>query len=814
MEVFHIFFYTLRKHSRKEEILLKTHDETERNETLIEGRFMKQLFSVADTGYSVQKIRIYKFDAAVPLVASSRLCRNDTIIISGYMLPVGASNIVEYRGKWLQHEKYGLQFQVSNYKESVDVNNEKSVVRYICSGMKSTGVGPETAKKIYRKFGDNTLNVLKDDPEKVIDIPGISINRAKKLTESFQETESIRENLIFLNRVGISQKLASKISVLYGKNLISNVKSNPYCLYKVSGVSFDITENIAKKINYNMNSKERIKTAIIEALRINELSGHTGCLKSNLLKLVRQVLSPCIPEQKIINEVSSVMIKERMVYVSEKNEQMLIFRPETYNVETNVARKLVFLSDTMNSLNISKLNKDVSEIEKKNGLSLHYNQRKAIISGISNKVTIVTGGPGTGKTSVLNIVSQIYESYYPDKTILMLAPTAKAARRMSESTNRPAFTIHSGLHLTEDSMDVDDDFKLEADFIVVDEFSMVDIWLMNSLLKAIPDTAQVLFVGDINQLPSVQCGAVLKDIIESGCFPVVKLTKIFRQSGDSKILSNSLLINEKSTKIKYGDDFYLKEVDNEHIAAENIVDIFRKMVAQYGINNVVCLSPVRKGITGVNNLNNQIQNRVNPLKNGEIQYEFGNKIFRKGDIVMHLKNAKYCSNGDIGVVLDINVDKYGKYVEVLYSGNAPTNMQEYNIDYIVTKNYSVEVCKDKKGKIAFISSVKMKYYKNDLYDLDLGYAITIHKSQGSEYKCVITTIGHYHPRSLRVRNLLYTAITRAKENLIIVGEKEVMNQCILCDADNRITLLKEKIEYEYKKKCIIHSCTPINQLPL
>lgn len=732
----------------------------------IKARFIKEIYYNSDNDYHVQKVMMYSCNEKLEILEKNYILNNSSITITGTGLPCNTRNTVEYMGEFREDSKYGIQFQVSMFEDFVD-HNEKSIIGYLSSGI-IPGIGKAAAKKIYQKFGTDTLEILKKDPDQM-KVVELSEKKIASVMEYFKVNASAVQNVTFLTSIGMNAKLAIKVHQHFSmNNLEERIRENPYLLCSVDYISFSLVEEIAKKLSFPMNSEKRIEAGIIEALKENETTGSTGCLATTLLSLLHMVLSHSYPDQELINEVSHQMIRNEDVIARKIGDEILIFRPEAFHAESDIAMKLSSFLETIAPGYIRDMDGEIHRYEKRTGMKLHENQKEAVRQGLRNKLTIVTGGPGTGKTSVLKTIVNIFEDSFPEKRVMLLAPTGKAARGMSESTGKPASTVHSalGLRIQEDDEESEELQMLAADYIIVDEFSMVDIWVMQKLVTCIPDFSRLLLVGDADQLPSVQCGAVLHDLIESGEVPVVRLTKIFRQDEDSTILSNSLLIKEKKTCLKTGKDFHFYEELNPVKIVERVVALYCEAVDQYGKENVIYLVPQRKGLTGFEEMNRRIQDYINPKMDSEEMKSF-EYSYRAGDMVMHLVNENEVSNGDVGRVIKIAKDKNGSYMDVLY-----------------------------------FSDTTIRYYRPDLDKITLAYAISIHKSQGTEVPYVIMSLSNTQPLPLRTRNLLYTGITRAKKEIALVGDALSVKNCILKDGNKRITALGEILHQVHQKEVL------------
>ena len=668
----------------------------------------------------------------------------------GYCLPTAKDITYNMEGKW-ERDKYGMHFAMEKYEEVVSRTRE-GIIAYLASGQ-IKGIGKKTAEKIYNVFGEETLEILDLEPEKLLTVKGISKKKLKKIRDSYLASRGARDVIVLLAPYGVSPKRAVKLYREYGAETVDIIKNHPYRLCELTGIAFRTADKLALSMGFDPLSPERLDEALIYTLTDAESKGHLCLEKRKLLKDCAMLLATReLTPRMLIDRACELVKQERLISYDDSS-----FRTATAKVESSLANEIV--RQLKGSVPPYKdLDKVIAEEEKRLRFTLASEQREAIKMALTSKFCVITGGPGTGKTSVQRILLDLYKRRFPMNKIVCCAPTGKAARRMEQSTGMPASTIHSALCLRADE-DYDDAQPLDADLVLVDEVSMVDVYLAEKLLKAIPDRARLILVGDNDQLPSVGPGAVLKEIIECGLVPVVKLDRVFRQKEGSSIAVNAKLIRHGETELEFGSDFELIESPRLNASADKIEEIYLQQVEKYGLDNVVLLSPYRKKTeTGVNALNERLQAKVNPPSDGKLEVVFGQRTFRVGDKVMQTKNEEDIRNGDVGSIISISGDPSEEVIQIDF-GN---------------------------GRV-------VEYEDADLEMLDLAYACTVHKSQGDEYKSVIINLQRAHHVML-VRPLIYTAITRAKERVIIVGERKAVDMAIQkVDTEKRGTKLAMRI---------------------
>jgi len=676
---------------------------------------------------------------------------NQTLVGTFHEVTVGAVLIVE--GQWRVDKRYGRQFAAESWSETLPATIV-GIEKYLGSGLVK-GIGPKFAKLIVARFGLETFDVIENDADRLMEVYGIGKGRVEKIRASWEKQKDVKDIMVFLQGHGVSSTYAAKIYKQYGKESIEKVQSNPYCLADdIWGIGFKTADSIASKLGYENNDPRHCRSGI--AYTLNKLSedGHCYAEREQLVKSAKELLQA---EEEPITQALDDMIAHEDLMLDED----AIFLPPFYYAEVGVANKLRRLIETPIGKNIFDGGGTVTDDVSKRQGQIEYDdvQLSAIRRAILSKVMVLTGGPGTGKTTTtLGIISS-FETL--GQRILLAAPTGRAAKRMSEATGKEAKTIHRLLEFNPaDGYGRNDENPLEGDVLIVDESSMIDVILMNSLLKAVPLTMRLILVGDIDQLPSVGAGNVLRDIIDSGAVPVVRLTRIFRQAQSSRIVTNAHKINQgifpDISNGKTSDFFFIRQEDPEQ-AAQEIVNIVRNRIPKaYHIstNDIQVLAPMQRSVVGAISLNIALQEAINPMGDSLAR---GGFRYRRGDRVMQIRNNydKDVFNGDIGIVTSVDMEE--RTLTVSFDGNS--------IDYEDT----------------------------ELDELTLAYATTIHKSQGSEYPVVVIPLLMTHFVMLQ-RNLVYTGITRAKRLCIIVGTTKALayaihNQTVL----KRNTRLKERL---------------------
>ena len=685
----------------------------------------------------------------------------DEITCVGIFSTIAEGENIEATGDYTDHPTYGTQFKVVSFEEKAPEDQE-AIERYLGSGA-IKGIGLAMAARIVRRFKEDTFRIIEEEPERLAEVKGISERKAMEIASQVNEKRDLRQAMIFLQQFGITMNLAVKIYNKYGQEVYGILKENPYRLADdIEGVGFRTADDIAAKAGIRTDSDFRVRSGILYTLLQASGEGHTFLPQEELTAKTSELLGI---DKDIIEKNYMDLSIERKIIMKQSGEQMQIYSASFYYMEANTATMLREL-DIAYDVADAEIEQRIHNIEKQTGMQLDEHQVQAVKEAVRNGLLVITGGPGTGKTTTINTIIRYFEMEGMD--IFLAAPTGRAAKRMSETTGFEARTIHRMLELN-GGMEGSAGFErnetnpLETDLVIIDEMSMVDITLMNSLLKAIAPGTRLILVGDINQLPSVGPGSVLKDIIQSEAFNVVMLTKIFRQASTSDIIVNAHKINrgeEVSLDNKSMDFFFLKRYE-----ADIIINVVLQLVKQklpkfvdatpYDIQ---VLTPMRKGLLGVERLNGILQQYLNPPDKSKREKEHGDMVFREGDKVMQTKN-NYQLEWEICTKFGLTVDK---------------GMGIFNGDMgIITEiNDFAETL-----TVEFDEGRKVEYSYKLLDELELAYAITIHKSQGSEYPAVVIPLLS-GPSMLMNRNLLYTAVTRARKCVTLVGNDTTFNQMI------------------------------------
>ncbi len=715
---------------------------------------------------------------------------DDEIVCTGVFRDVDVGDTIEAEGEYVSHPVYGDQFKVSSYEISVP-DDAASMQRYLGSGA-IRGIGEALAKRIVSKFGDDTFRIIEDEPERLAEISGISLKKARDIGVQMAEKRQMRDAMIFLQQYGIGNALSVKIYNTYGDRIYSVIKENPYQLSEdINGVGFKTADEIAEKAGILVDSDYRIRSGILYALSQACVDGNTYLPMDELIKRTIQVLQTRpgyeICEDNIRTHISNLVMDRKIVCKNDSD----VYGASYFYEEQGCAVMLeaLNLSENTTPKEEEEYRQSILHLEESKGIELDDLQRDAVLKSITNGIVIITGGPGTGKTTTINTIISYYASAGLD--IMLAAPTGRAAKRMTEATGYEAKTIHrllevsgqmsddtslrsSGVHFERNR-----DNPLEADAIIIDEMSMVDIHLFYALLKALVPGVHLILVGDSSQLPSVGPGQVLHDLIDSGKFPTIYLKKIFRQAEESDIVMNAHRIHDGQKPVldNKSKDFFFLERSDAGVSYKHMIQLIRDKLPSYvdaQLFDIQVLTPMKKGALGAIQLNLILQEYLNPPDKNKKEHAYGDHIFREGDKVMQIRNnyqatwevvGKYnipvdsgsgVFNGDMGVIKEIN---------------------EYSQDMVVE----------------FDENRRVRYPFGDLDELELSYAITIHKSQGSEYPAVIMPILG-GPRMLLNRNLLYTAVTRAKNTVCILGSSQTLMTMVENEEQlKRYTGLKDRI---------------------
>lgn len=702
----------------------------------------------------------------------------DEVTCVGVFRFISEGESVELKGEYTVHPSYGPQFQVESYaiKAPQDI---VSIERYLGSGA-IKGVGAALAARIVRRFKEDTFRIIEEEPERLAEVKGISERKAQEIAEQTEEKRELRQAMIFLQNYGISLTLAVKIYQTYQLDMYRIIQENPYKLAEdVTGVGFKIADEIAHKVGIHMDSDFRIRSGILYVLQQASLEGHTYLPKELLTRRACELLEV---DADAIEKHYMDMTIDRKLVMKQTEDQVQIYASTFYYMELNVAVMLRELNVKYDFSEIA-VEQRIRKIEELSDLKLDEMQHIAVVEAVRSGLLVITGGPGTGKTTTINTIIQFFESEGMD--ISLAAPTGRAAKRMSETTGYEAKTIHRLLEIS-GGMDEHAGFErneqnpLETDVLIIDEMSMVDITLIHNLLKAVVAGTRVILVGDVNQLPSVGPGCVLKDIIDSHACNVVRLNRIFRQASESDIIVNAHKINRGEPVIldnKSRDFFFLKRYDANVIISICIQLIQHKLPKYVNAEpfDIQVLTPMRKGLLGVERLNMILQQYLNPPDAKKAEHEHGQTIFRVGDKVMQIKN-NYQAEWEVRSRYNIPIEK-GLGV---FNGDMGLVREINTFSETLTVEYE-------EGRM-------VEYPFKELDQLELAYAITIHKSQGSEYPAVIIPL-LTGPRMLMNRNLLYTAVTRARKCVTLVGdEKAFYNMEANVNEQKRYSGLRDRLE--------------------
>ncbi len=682
----------------------------------------------------------------------------------GVLPLLGEGELIEASGRMTSHASYGEQFRIESYVQKAP-EDVLSIERYLGSGA-IKGIGATMAARIVRRFKEDTFRIIEMEPERLAEIKGISERKAREIAAQVNDKKEMRDAMVFLSQLGIGNTLAVKLYGRYGSGIYRIIRENPYQLAdEMNGVGFQTADEIARKAGIEADSGFRITSGILYTLSRAQGEGHMYLPKDLLIKRTLQMLQIDMPEGFEIHLMNLVVDKKIVIRREEEEER--VYQTSLYRLEMKTAAMLLEHSITGDFDEKSVLAK-IRSIEKTTHTELDEMQAKAVLEAVKNGVMILTGGPGTGKTTTINTMIAYFEE--EGLEIALAAPTGRAAKRITEATGREAKTIHRLLEVEGDPESGTTNFTknaadpLEADVIIVDEMSMVDIYLMHALLSAVAVGTRLILVGDANQLPSVGPGRVLGDIIDSGTLPVVCLTKIFRQATESDIVMNAHRIHRgehMTLDNKSKDFFFMKRYDADKVNS-NVIDLVKRRLPAYvgtSSSEIQVLTPTRKGLTGVENLNRLMQKYLNPADPGKEECPHGTEeVFREGDKVMQIRNdyqIDWTIRGRFGAMIDT-----GKGV--------------FNGDIGVIKSISPYI---KEVTVEFDDLRSVTYTYSQLDELELAYAVTIHKSQGSEYPAVVIPLLD-GPRMLMNRNLLYTAVTRAKNCVMVVGDPDTFFRMI------------------------------------
>ena len=725
----------------------------EKVKDVFEGSFYKPIYANA-TGISI---------------ALYRGKDGNMYTVTGTMLPTTKTIKYMFQGEWVKNPKYGRQFR-ADYHEAIVNNDEDSIVAYLSSGI-IKGIGKSTAKKIVAKYGLNTLKMMDDDITCLTNVPGISKVKLDKIKTSYEKNRKVQDVILKLGKYGISPKLAVKACEMEGDKIRDIIKNRPYLLCMVPGITFPVADKIGERTEGYEKDYDRFKICARYVLLNNEnnkfteyigqrTAGSLGMNKNDFGNVMLALLKIKEIDGKYICDNTLRMIREGELVYKKIDDEGYLFLKGIHRIEENIAQNIYRISkESKENHAVSGL---IAEAEQKLKITLNKEQYDAVVNAINNGISLLIGPPGTGKTTAIQVIAYVYEKVYNEKMVF-IAPSGTAATRIQESSGYFAQTVHSLLGIgTEIYNDIEENPEaiVENSLLVVDEMSMLDVRTASRLFASIGNGNKVVLCGDDAQLPSVGAGAVLRDLIDAKVLPVTELKVIYRQSEKCNIYSNTIKMRKGDTSLVYEGDFHFDEEGELSAAEEKIIRTYMEQIDKYGRKNVMLIVPFREHEAGVTPLNEKIQMLLNPGAVGRKEIKYGNEYFRIGDPVMNLKNDynNEIMNGEIGTVQNIILDGDEKIVEVLFDGK--------------TKLYT---------------SANME-------ELTLAYAYTVHKAQGSEAECVITTCHDIHSVMLK-RNNVYTAITRAKKEVFIIGQKKAFEKAIVTeDRSKRITNLKGELK--------------------
>lgn len=678
-----------------------------------------------------------------------------SITVVGYYLPIMERMQVDMSGRWKKDAKYGLQFMMESYEEIIEPG-KKGIVSYLSSGL-IRGIDKRLAERIYNTFGDDTLTILDNDPDRIREVPGINSRRSEQLRDSYLETRSARRIITMLAPLDISAGQAVRLQKELGSRAEELLKERPYEVFERGMLSFDAADRLAEHRGIPRTAPERVAAGLLHTLETVEQRGHLCLHKERFIQQAVELLrTPGLNRMTVANEAFEMLKANRLALY-----QNYVYRPVMAKAEDGVAQCVREMLQRNSLPYIGDLDDEIDQQQKELGFILAEEQRQAVKTALASPICIISGGPGTGKTSIQRIFLNIYRKAFPNADIICCAPTGRAARRLEQSTGLPACTVHKALNLTAgetNTLTIPE--QVDADLVLVDEVSMLDMAMTWYLFHALPPMCRLVLVGDADQLPSVGPGAVLSEMLRCGRIPMVMLDKVFRQSEGSLIAENAQRIRHGDTNIQFDGDFQFWSSADIQQSAQWLEKLYMQEVDRYGVDNVALLTPFRaKTETGVRSMNERLRALVNPPGVNKPELFLGQRVFRLGDKVMQTRNREEVSNGDIGYIRKIERDNDGFLVEV-----------DFHDDRIVS------------------------YEDNEsLSHLDLAYATTIHKSQGGQYDSVLLSIQNCHGRMLK-RPLVYTGLTRAKRRAQIVGDWQAVIRAIqTTDTERRNTLLSARI---------------------
>ena len=700
--------------------------------TELSGQIERITYTNEENGYTIARVKVYG--------------QRDLITVVGYLMSPAPGEVLSLKGEWINHPKFGEQFKVVEYKTAVPAT-VFGIKKYLGSGL-IKGLGPVIASRIVKKFGEKTLDIIENHIEKLAMVEGIGKKRIAMIQNAWDEQKEIRDVMMFLQSHGVSSGYATKIFKQYKNRSIAVVTENPYRLaMDIFGIGFVIADSIADKLGFSKSSSLRIEAGIIYVLHQLSDEGHVYYPYEYLVKKSQETLGV---DRDTVTQALGNLAMDKKIVLEDSNESFSEFKENNKSVylakfhlcETSIATRLKMLSTTPKSIRTVNAKNALEWVQGQLDIRLAENQAKAIRCALENKIMVITGGPGTGKTTIINAILKIFSGLKVNTCLA--APTGRAAKRMSETTGQEASTIHRLLEYSfaKGGFQKNEEKPLDCDLLILDEASMIDTILMHHLIKAVPIFATVILVGDVNQLPSVGAGNVLNDIIASGAIPVVELNVIFRQARESRIIVNAHKINSGILPTFEddipGNDFYFIHQEDPEKVLEIILELTKERIPKrFGldpVDDIQVLTPMHKGVVGAGNLNTELQKSLNPFQE---EITRGNRNFRTNDKVMQIRNNydKEVFNGDIGRIIRIRPDE--DEITVLFDGR----------------------------------EVPYAFYELD--ELVLAYAVSVHKSQGSEYPAVVVPVLTQHYMLLQ-RNLIYTAVTRGRDLVVMVGTRKAL----------------------------------------
>lgn len=728
---------------------------------VIYGRYIFDRCLEKENGFSV---RVYEND------------KGERVCCRGYYLPSNRRLVYAFTGMFVNNKNYGYEFFVESYTEHV-TETKQSIINYLSSGV-IKGIGKKRAEQIYDKFKEESLKVIEETPEKLLCIKGVNERVIKKISESYVKGKGARPIISYLLNFGISQKYGMTLYAQYGVHALNRIKRNPYLLCNIRGLTFEDADEIARKEKLPMDSFERLEACVLYVMSRNEITGCTGMEQNQLGKKVYECLvyfqnEEQIKDTKHMEEFifSGVlrMLKEKTLHVCRMGDKKFLFSHHMEEIEQALAVEFLKIFNNKNQEKICNLEGIIETCSKTFPIEFDKIQRQSVKTALSHSVCVMSGGPGTGKTTTIKLAIKVYKTLFPENDVILLAPTGRAVAKMEQSTGYKAYTIHSYIHYYENSLN-ENEIEIENAFVIVDEVSMVDVYVAERLFKTIKEGCKLMLVGDMEQLPSVGPGAVLRDIIDSNVVPVIFLNHVFRQKGKSQIYANIKRMHDGNTDLKAGSDFFFYDCGSMEDAKNIMLELYMQGVQKYGLLHVMCLLPYRKYTAGVIEMNRLIQSKVNPPQDGKKEVSIHGTIYREGDVVMQLVNDTLASNGDIG------------RIEKIYNPEDALSDLDQELDnkfYILVK----------------INNKTIVYGKNDLDKIEHAYAMSIHKAQGSEADCIITCLTSFH-RGMIYHAIPYVALSRGVKQVNFVGDREVLGAAIKNRTKNeRITLTKYYLQY-------------------